>query len=320
MYKSILKFKKEKSRLENQAQNIDNGNDAEIFAASQIVLAIGAEVSWGSRNEDGRKIDIICSYEHPWVNKERLIFFVQVKSGASYGILIDDGIKLYTGVIDAVKKTTHAICVIWIDRANDDSYWAYIHPRTESRSQKYGKNHLILPTMRFDIARCQAQFLPVKEGGAGIILNEKDTDLKIVRSKALNKYRDYQTSGLYCPNLGQIEVTRIGWRHMFRKTRSSKNKFKSLVAIKFLDKIISDLPSATYISRCEFYEKSKYDYRNCEYVLVYTKVKEQGDRLKQTKYVVRVIEEIRWPKDWRKNSTLTQFVERRLVLLSCYYK
>lgn len=74
MTPSLLKYKPINRRLETRAENIDNGNDAEVLAASFLVMAIGAEISWGSRNEDGRKIDLICSYDHPWFDKERLFF------------------------------------------------------------------------------------------------------------------------------------------------------------------------------------------------------------------------------------------------------
>ena len=317
---SLLKYKPTKKRLETRAENIDNGNDAEFLAASFLIMSIGAEISWGSRNEDGRKIDIICSYDHPWFEKERFMFLVQIKSGGSFGEKLSDGFKLKTSAKTAAKRTTHPVCVIWVDRDSGNSYWAYIHPKTESKPQIYSNNHLVMPSMRFDIARCQAQFLPIKQGGAGIILNEKRTDLKTIRKKALTKYKSYQASGLFIPNLGKIEVTRIGWRHMFRKSRAAKNKAKSLTTIQFLDKIVCDLPTETYISNCKFSKQAEYDYRTSEYVLTYEDVKTLNKTLEKIKVVVRIIEVIRWPKDWRENSTLTQFVERRNVLLSCYYK
>ena len=283
-------------------------------------MAIGAEISWGSRNEDGRKIDLICSYDHPWFEKERFIFLVQVKSGDSYGEKLSDGFRLKKPAKDAAKLTTHPICVIWVDRDSGNSYWAYIHPGTEGKSQNYGNNHLVAPTIRYDMVRCQAQFLPRKKGGAGIIINEKNSDLATIRKKALTKYKSYQASGLFIPNLGQIEVTRVAWRHMFRKTRASKNKAKSLITIQYLDKIVCDIPTETYICKCEFSEQAGYNYRTSEYILTYKDVKTQNTSLEKVKVIVRIIEVIRWPKDWNKNSTLKQFVERRNVLLSCYYK
>jgi hypothetical protein len=320
MNTSLLKFKPQKKRIVSVKLNADNGNDAEVLAASFLIKAIGAEISWGSRNEDGRKIDLICSYDHPWYESERIIFLVQVKSGDSYGEKLGDGFKLKTTAINLAKRTTHSICFVWIHRDSKHAYWAYIHPRTLSKSQIYGNNHIVSPPMRFDIARCQSNLLPIKKGGAGIILNEKIVDFQANRQNALKKYRTYQANGLFCPTLGNIEVTRIGWRHMFRKTRSSKNKSKSFTTIKYLDKLITDLPSDVYISECKTEEIKKYQYRTSEYVLAYKDAKEFDTPLKPITVIIRLIEEVRWPSDWTENTTLTQFVERRVVLLSCYYK
>lgn len=316
---SLLKYKPLSERLETVQQNIDNGNDAEVLAASFLIMAIGAEISWGSRNEDGRKIDLICSYDHPWVNKERFIFFIQVKSGESFGEKLTEGFKLKTIAINAAKRTTHPVCVIWIDRKSNESFWAYIHPNSVSKPQTYGNNHLVSPAMRYDLARCQSQFTPQKKGGTGIIIHENDKDLKLIRKNSLTKYKTYQNKGLYSPILGDIEVSRVGWRHMFRKSRAKTNKTKSYTTIKYLDKIIIDLPTEIYISKCDFSQQSNYKYRTSEYVLVYDQVKEYNNP-KKIKVVIRLVEEIRWPMEWSKNSTLTQFVDRRTILLSCYYK
>lgn len=61
-------------------------------------------------------------------------------------------------------------------------------------------------------------------------------------------------------------------------------------------------------------EFSDSQYRNKEYVLIF------NTSTTNIKVVIRIIEEIKWPINWKENSTLTQFVERKLVLLSCYYK
>ena len=323
MDRSILKSKPKQKIKQTRDFNIPNGNDAEIFSASLLLSAIGAEISWGSRNEDGRKIDLICSYDHPWFDKERLIFLVQVKSGDSFGEKLHNGFKLKTNAKQAAQRTSHPICLIWVHRDSNSSFWAYIHPNSTNQTQTYGNNHELTPPMRFDIARCQAKYLPVKLGGSGIIITDSIGSLKDKRKIALTSYRKYSEGDIICPNLGRVEFTRIGWRHMFRKTRSAEYKNKSLAVINYLDKILIDKPSDTYISKFEITEQSDFKYRNCEYVLIYNQVKYFNRLTKTTeniKVVVRLMEEIMWPVNWNLNSTLTQSIDRRLVLLSCYYK
>lgn len=326
MENSFLINKPKKIRTEERKDNINNGNDAELLAASLSIMAMGGEISWGSRNEDGRKIDLICSFDHPWIIKERVVFFIQVKSGDTYGQEFSDphsGFRLKKPAIDGALRTSHAICVIWINRKNETAFWAYVHPQT--KKYNYGKNHLLTPAMRFDIARCLAYNLPINKGVKGIIISEKQEDFKKLREKALKKYKTFKEGGILSPVLGHIELTRIGWRHMFRKSRSTINKNKSFNTIMHIDSILSNLPTSIYISECQQTsdkDEDKYEYRLMEYILIYDpiKIQKKNNKLEDAKIVVRVREEIRWPANWRNNSTLTQFIDRRVVLLNCYYK
>lgn len=306
---------------QNRENNIENGNDAEVYAASLIIKAIGAEVSWSSRNEDGRKIDLICSYDHPWVDKERVIFFTQVKSGKTYGKLEHNGFTLFSTAKKAAQRTSHSICVIWVDRDTNQAYWAYIHPFSKSSSQEYSNYHLITPATKFDIARCQAKGIPGISEGAGIILKKLTGDIKTNRAYALNHYKKLKNLDIVNPNLGKIEFTRVGWRHMFRKQRRSTNKEKSFAAIPYLSQILTHKPSDIYITNYQQEKIKNFEYRTCEYVLTYEKVKiNSAGSLKTVKVHTRILEEIRWPTNWQSNPMLSQMVERRVVLLNAYYK
>ncbi len=323
MNTSLLKSKRIVSPKETRSENISNGNDAEVYSASMLLKAVGAEVSWGSRNEDGRKIDLICSYDHPWIEKERIIFLVQVKSGPTYGIKLASGYKLLAAAKKAAIRTSHPICIIWVDRATNSSFWAYVHPLSTIVNQTYGNNHRVEPSMRFDIARCQAKNIPLKQGGKGIIISELIGGLSDKRLIALNKYKELKTNPPINPNLGLIEITRIGWRHMFRKTRSANFKDKSLNLIPYLGKILEDKPSDIYITNSNFSEQNGFTYRNTEYVLKFNDVKlynKTNNTSEKTTVVSRVIEEIRWITNWENDSMLSQNIDRRVVLLSAYYK
>jgi hypothetical protein len=303
---------------ESRASNISNGNDAEIYSASQMLTALGAEVSWGSRNEDGRKIDLIASYDHPWFEKERIIFLVQVKSGTSYGVKLANGFKLLSSAKKAAQRTSHPICIVWVDRDTKKTYWAYIHPNSTANNQIYKENHLITPAMRFDIARSQAKFLPRKIGGAGIIITNKTNTLQEKRQLALSNYKLLKKKKIICPNLGEVEFTRVGWRHMFRKSRAAENKDTSLIVINYLHHILTDKPSSIYVSDLKIKDILDFTYRKCEYILSYEQVKNiKGEKIK---VIIRLIEEIRWPKEWNSHACLSQQVDRKLTFLSCYYK
>lgn len=321
MNKSILNTRPLQSVKETVDYNVSNGNDAELLAASRFVMACGAEISWGSRNEDGRKIDLIVSYDHPWIEKERILVLVQVKSGNTYGELLNEGFTLKTSAKKQAQRTSHSICLIWLDRQSNKTFWAYIHPNSLSGNQDYGKNHTICPATRYDIARCQAKNIPIKSGGAGLIITPNTINLKNKRAKALTYYKNLKLQDIVCPNLGKIEFSSLGWRHMFRKGRTAKRKETSLAAIEYIDKIVCDKPTDIYISKCDFFLQSNYTYRKSEYVLAYDEIQLfDGKQNSRIKVIIRLVEEIRWPTDWINLGALSQLVDRRLIFLSCYYK
>lgn len=318
---SLLKSRNREFLNESTVLNVQNGNDAEVLSASMLLMATGGEISWGSRNEDSRKIDIICSYDHPWIDKERIVFFVQVKSGDSYGRLLkSDGFLLKKRAKIEAQRTSHSICLLWVHRKSNNVYWAYIHPNTTRQNQEYGNNHQVLPTIRYDIARCQASLLSVEQGAKGIIITVKNHNLAILRKSALDSYRNF--SEVVNPNLGLINFTRMGWRHMFRKSRKLKYKKTSLNLIFYLDKILKNRPSKIYISNLKFLGEL-FPFRQCEYVLEYNGAQiynKEKRRKESIKIIIRLMEEIMWPKDWNERSTLTQFVDRKVIILSCTYK
>ncbi|WP_429091404.1 hypothetical protein [Aeromonas veronii] len=301
--------------------NAVNGSDAESLAAAELILATRAEISWGSREEDGRKIDLILSCDHPWHQNERMIILSQVKSGSTYGEALIKGFKLKKPAFTSAQRTTHSILMVWVDRDNNKSYWSYIHPNSKSSANIYGSYHEISPATYFDLARCISRQINRPVGGKGVIIRKRTSDFRIRRSNVNNFYKDKKTA--FCTVLGEIELTRLGWRHMFRKARASSHKEASLDAIPYIDKILAQNPTEHAITDIKFLEKENYKYRQTEHLLKYSQVElssvDRGTKIKTT-VIIRVLEEIRYPSDWKVTAMLSQKIERRCVLKTIYHK
>lgn len=301
--------------------NAINGSDAESLAAAMLLSAIRAEISWGSREEDGRKIDLFLSCDHPWFKKERLIILSQVKSGSTYGnVLSNGGFTLKRQAYVSAQRTTHSIFIIWVDRDTNKIFWAYVHPHSNPISNNYGIHHSLNPATYFDLARCVSRDLNIVSDGKGIIIRQRTSELKIRRKNVLNTYRAFDN--VFCPSLGTIEITRLGWRHMFRKGRNIKHKKTSLNAIPYIKKILHHKPTEHAITDVKEWTYNKFDYRKAEHLLKYNSVKSSvgNTDLSEIVIIIRIIEEIRYPSNWINTAMLTQQVERRLVLKTIYYK
>ncbi|KPQ01694.1 hypothetical protein [Marinobacter sp. HL-58] len=288
---------------------------------AKLVLACRGEGHWSSREEDGAKIDLILSCEHPWHLGERLIVLSQIKSGSSFGELTEKGFKLKGSAKKAALRTSHGVCVVWVDRNCGHLYWAYVKPTASTGTQVYGEHHKVTPAMLYDLARIMSTRLMGPEGAKGIIINESEKSLSDRRSEAKSIYQGYQK--IQSPVLGEVELTRLAWRHMFRSGRRKQNKSVSLDIIKYLGKLLSRYPTTRVITASRYFCKGGYEYRVCEHLLKFDELSViQKDRIPKRDHTayIRIIEEIRYPIDWSSKVMRSQVVSRRLVLKSAYFK
>jgi len=307
--------------LEGRAQNSINGGDAESYAMSKVVLACRGEGHWGSREEDNSKIDLIFSFEHPWIPGERLMVLSQVKSGPSNGSLTSHGFELKSKAKAAAIRSSHHICIVWIDRTEKRAFWAYTHPDSLVRAQKYGPFHEVSPATRFDLARCMSLARSGYQGAKGLHIRQRETSLTVRRKFVKDRYR---TIGMVrSPVLGEIELSRLGWRHMFRTGRRNDGKSRSLEIIPYLHRLLPRWPSTHAITSSSAFKVNGYTYQVREHLLKFNELTVSSKKEETRKYFcahIRVIEEICYPNDWESVVMLSQQVKRRVVLKSAYYK
>ncbi len=299
--------------------SVQNGNDSEILSASSIINAFNAEVRWGSRNEDNSKIDMFISYDHPWSKGDRIILLVQVKGGSQYGSANSSGVKLYKRSFLEVKRNLNNICLIWNDYTDGKSYWAYLHPNTNVKLTQFGANHIVNPCIRFEIARNITRLHSFnKRGGRGIIMNftKAQTPINVYRKLIKSIYNLYNS--IINPLFGEVELTELGWQHMFRKSRMRSYKSDSLYIIPYLRQILGQQPSRHWINNFSKYSRKDFEFCQYEHVLSYENVKINTGV--NGKVIVKLLEEIGYPKNWQYEPQLSQKILRRVVLKTCSWK
>ncbi len=317
----LLKFSRKPEIKLDRAHNSINGSDAESVGASLIVRSTRGEIRWGSREEDNRKIDLILSADHPWIEGDRLNIKLQIKSGEANGSRHEGGFRLNSSVVKDLKKIGSTSCAIWVDRNDGACFWAFIHPNTSDGSHDYGAMHKISPATIYDLARCDTRFKPGFEAdGKKVTISCTAQTIGKLRSKAKKSYKEI--GPILNPVLGPVEVTRTGWNHMFRSSRKISGKESSLRVIPHLNHILSNIPSEHFIPE---YKIEKYDgmeTRSSIHILKYSGVKkyESSTGTSSVEVIVKVQEDIRYPVLWRDTALLSQQIERRVVLISTYYK
>lgn len=301
-----------------RSHNHINGNDAEVLCASNLIQALNAEVRWGSRNEDNSKIDLLISFKHPWSN-DNILLLAQVKSGNSYGA-IENGkyFKLKTRSIKEIQRGLSTILLVWLDQTTSKCYWANIEPNTKPKPMKYGANHLVSPAARYELARIFSWKINKNQiGGRGIVLkNDFSNPLSLERRRIKIMYKSIKE--IKSPLLGKIELTNLGWNHMFRSGRKRDYKKHSLFIIPYLKIILKRMPNKYWINKFEKYTRLNFEFLQYEYVMKYKNFNSvNGNRYE---VVIKVIEEVGYPKKWEKETFLTQKIMRRVILKSCSLK
>lgn len=306
---------------QDRAHNIINGSDAESYAMAKFILACRGEGYWGSREEDNSKIDLVFSFEHPWFKGERSLVLTQVKSGATYGRISNKGFELKAKAKKSAIRTSHSICVIWVDRDCDKLFWAYIRPDASVINQQYGAHHEVSPATVFDLIRCMSRANTGTRGAKGLIIRKRSSEVTSRRKRVKEAYKKFST--IKSPVLGDIELTRLGWRHMFRSGRREENKASSLDIIPYLNRLLTRSPSDHAITESSIFSSKGFSYQVREHLLKFEgltlSTKDNGTERDLVAYV-RFIEEIGYPNDWEKKAMLSQQVTRRVVLKSAYYK
>jgi hypothetical protein len=110
---------------------------------------------------------------------------------------------------------------------------------------------------------------------------------------------------------------------MFRRSRAARNKAASLELIPVLGSLLRQHPTSNAIVSTDFFTKDGFEHRICEHLLKFAETsvfRKSNRQLEMVTTYIRVIEEIRYPKDWADKAMLSQLVARRVVLKSAYYK
>ena len=311
-----------------EGKNHLNGGDAESYAAGKLVNALKGEIRWGSRIEDGRKVDLILSYEHPWsILKEISIIPVQVKSGTSYGKTIKHGVVFKKKVFESTLRSTHHIVIVWVDLNSGRLFWTFVHNHSLGKELELGKHHELSPATRYDIARCLGRFIRTNKGGEGITISlnripykhsdTKDESRRINWKKIRRIYNEKKKVG--SPVLGTIEVTSSGYRHMFKSSNNKDRKKISMYVIPYISSLLSQIPSSHKVKFIGEERANKFTINSREHILNFDKVDFSGEGSDDFKGVTaKITEQISYPSNWDRLALTGQIVTRRVILKSIY--
>ncbi|MCC4227871.1 hypothetical protein [Zunongwangia profunda] len=318
-----------KKKLTTLASNIENGKTTERYFAGLLTTALNARVSFTSRTEDDSKVDLVTIFSHPWIKNEVRILATQVKSGNTYASYENGTLIIKPqNFTDLLSKNDWTL-VCWTKVENDEGYWFLVKPNSKFIKPEYNSNHILNPLTKFHLIRIIYSKIN-SNGGLGLIFKRNNIYQKYnreefisLRLKAKNKYSKIKKLNIVNPLFGEIEFTRLGWRHITRESRWYYYTTASFEAIQILDKILLLSPTKHYTLKHETNSDNSLFYTENEYLLNYDKIKVFDSDTGETKKVevfIKLLEISGYQKDWKNTPKANINYSRRVIFKSIYYK
>jgi hypothetical protein len=313
---------KKKTELNTLDQNKQNGKSVERYFAANLTITLNARVFWATRTEDDSKVDLVTVMSHPWKDNNVDVIFTQVKSGPTYCNVVKGKLKVKKKQFTNLLNKNHNTLVCWSLADLDTPYWFIIKSNAKYFRTNYNENHKLTPISRLDISRILISYNNTN-GGKGLTFSVRNNSFLEKRKEAKQIYNNLKTKIIKCPLLGQIEFSRLGWRHITRKDRHNSFKINSFDIMPILEKVLERTPSKHFCNKTDFWSDNLNEYRACEYILTYNDVQclnKIDGSISATNIYVKILEYTSYRKNWRQVANFSTFINRRVILKSVYYK
>ena len=272
-------------------------------------------------DEDGAKVDLKLSLRHAHIGSTLLTVHCQIKSGPSYRAASSTA-RLITLKVDrdtllALSQGSLPALLIWVpQKPSSRTYWHLIRSRAIPKTPvRIPVTHFVTPALRFDLAKAASFTTPHARYPLLQVAHVPDTEL-VKRGKAA--YRVLQAETVKHPLTGTTRVTRFAWRHILRRGRDVSKRKASLRVVPYLGHLLAQMPTR-YIIANEFPLSFGTTVRAQRDVICWYSDAIEVAGTKRT-VLIRIREEIRYPKTWFKYPLAVEDISHQATLLGWWYK
>lgn len=268
-------------------------------------------------------LDLIVQYPSPSVEKEPLIFGVQVKTGNSFAQ--DQKTHWKIKNLDRERfrqwqKVQYPVLFVWVRPTNpSECYWGFVKKSTDQKRFLISKHSQLSPTAPYDFAR-EFETNPVQNFDDAETFELLRPPLNQgLRSTAKNYFKKtLQGKKFSHPVLGPVCITQNAWRHITRKKRPQYYISQSLQLLPTVQYVIEN--STKFVGIRRLRRVTRGSQVTVVRLLVFRaeKVRIRSQSPKNIQCVLR--ECVTYPVDWLSNVNLHQETSRHLSLESIYEK
>lgn len=290
-------------------------------AAALLGIAICAEVSNASLDEDAAKVDLLLKFRNSFKPEELLPIRCQVKSGKSFrGSSSSTHITLQNtgpGTMNALSGTGTPGLLVWVPpRPLTRMYWYTRDPRgVLKKTVRVSRHDYVRPSLRYDLSRL-AIYATWNKGHARQTVKTIDEDRLLITAK--RSYAKLKSTEIFHPLVGKLKTTRLAWRHITRRSKSGRLRAEALSITPYLRSFLTKVPDRFLCDR--------------------TQAHQIGSRMIETRFVicwyrdalsingathtlvVRIREEISYPAKWESQPLPVTEIRQEATLASWWCK
>lgn len=302
-------------------QTQTDGSAAARFAAAQLGIATCAETTASTMSEDCAKVDIKFSFRHA-INSEKLLtYHAQIKAGPSYKQASSNSKHLALGIDKATISALSGIgmpgLLIWVPPPPMDRlYWHAADPRSRIKTPIcIQRNQYIRPSLRYDLSRIYdyASFATRHPQ-----LTVRSVEPVNAIDNAKKAYKDLRSLKPSNSLIGGICVTRLGWRHVTRRSKSTARRELSLRVVPYLKHFLVKRPERYACTYCDIQVVGDWATESRFLLCWYRKALSIDG--KPYTLLIRIKEVIQYPAGWRDRPLSKDDVDQVATLASWWCK
>lgn len=303
-------------------ENKADGEAGGRRAAALLSAALCAESSHATLNEDWAKVDLKLAFRNSFSPSSLITVHAQIKTGVSYKAKsttpqvvtlqnVDDA------TVGALQDGTQPALIAWVPPSGSQRiYWHLVKPRgSKNLPIKIPRSNYVRPSLQIDISRHHV-YLSNRKGFPQITLpSPVPQDL---RANAIAEYKKLQHAPISNPVCGSVFVTRRGWRHVTRRSRQSLKRERSFMLLPYLRTILGHSPSRYLVTKPLVRLVGARIHETREVLLWYEHAIKLNDIASEV--LVRIVEEIDYPKSWQCQPLGVKDISCKRTLLSWWFK
>lgn len=289
-------------------------------AATTLSLALCAEAAHTTMDEDGAKVDLKLSFQNPFSRSTLITTHCQVKSGHSYRARSSNATTLTLTHVDAetisaLSNGTQPALLVWVPPKplRDIYYHVFANGKTQRTPIKIPRAHVITPALRYDLAKssCVDRARAPRQDVANL-------QEHALMDSARSNYRCLKTGEWRHPLFGKLFVTRRAWRHVTRRSKSTRRRLLALRALRHLHVFLDKAPDRYLVSSVRRSVSGRVTTESREVLCWYERamVVDTVER----RLLLRVREDITYPTDWLRDGVGLKGIHQKATLLSWWCK